>query len=87
MLYDDEEGDCVTESEDLWDLLAKDVSEVDMVLWVGISFEQSASVEYFRKVRTALLEQDRTGTWGMLGLTCMFSSEKDPLMYVLRCFV
>lgn len=61
MLYDDEEGDCVTESEDLWDLLSEDVSHVDMVLWVGISFEQSASVEYFRKVRTALLEQNRMG--------------------------
>ncbi|GMH35657.1 hypothetical protein BSKO_03525 [Bryopsis sp. KO-2023] len=59
MLYDDEEGDCVTESEKLWSLLEKDLEVADMVLWVGISFEQSASVEYFRKVRAMLLAQQR----------------------------
>ena len=26
----------------------------DLILWVGISFEQSASVEYFRRVRHML---------------------------------
>ena len=28
--------------------------DADLVLWVGISFEQSASVEYFRRVRSLL---------------------------------
>lgn len=31
----------------------------DLVLWVGISFEQSASVEYFRRVRSFLAAQGR----------------------------
>ena len=26
----------------------------DLILWVGISFEQSASVDYFRRVRSML---------------------------------
>jgi hypothetical protein len=31
----------------------------DCVLWVGISFEQSASVEYFRRVRSILASLGR----------------------------
>lgn len=31
----------------------------DLVLWIGISFEQSASVEYFRRVRSFLTAQGR----------------------------
>jgi hypothetical protein len=31
----------------------------DLVLWIGISFEQSASVEYFRRVRSILASQGR----------------------------
>lgn len=50
MLYDDEEGDCIT-PEDIWESLEEDLAHADMVIWVGISFEQSASTEYFRKVR------------------------------------
>ena len=49
MLYDDEEGDCIT-PEDVWDVLEEDLAVADAVLWLGISFEQSASTEYFRKV-------------------------------------
>lgn len=50
MLYDDEEGDCIT-PEDVFERLEDDLAVADGVLWVGISFEQSASTEYFRKVR------------------------------------
>ena len=47
----------------------------DLVLWVGISFQQSASVEYFRRVRTLLggmgrltdVPQVRGGGWRALG--------------------
>jgi hypothetical protein len=49
MLYDDEEGACIT-PEDIWEVLEEDLAAADMVMWVGISFEQSASTEYFRKV-------------------------------------
>jgi hypothetical protein len=36
------------------------MEEADMMLWVGISFEQSASTSYFRKAREFLL---RAGRW------------------------
>eukprot|EP00882_Tetradesmus_deserticola_P012542 GHRQ01013295.1.p1 GENE.GHRQ01013295.1~~GHRQ01013295.1.p1 ORF type:complete len:274 (+),score=102.11 GHRQ01013295.1:252-1073(+) len=50
MLYDDEQGDCIT-PEDVFEQLEDDLAAAGAVLWVGISFEQSASTEYFRKVR------------------------------------
>ena len=50
MLYDDEQGDCIT-PEDVFERLDDDLAVAGAVLWVGISFEQSASTEYFRKVR------------------------------------
>jgi hypothetical protein len=49
MLYDDEQGDCIT-PEDVFEQLEDDLAAADAVLWIGISFEQSASTEYFRKV-------------------------------------
>lgn len=52
MLYDDEEGDCIT-PEDVFERLEDDLGVAGAVLWVGISFEQSASTEYFRKVGIA----------------------------------
>ena len=32
-------------------MLEEDVRDADMILWVGISFQQSASTAYFRRVR------------------------------------
>lgn len=32
-------------------MLEEDVGVADMILWVGISFQQSASTAYFRRVR------------------------------------
>lgn len=49
MLYDDQEGDCITPSL-VWGQWEADLAAADLVVWVGISFEQSASAEYFRKV-------------------------------------
>mmetsp|Transcript_5275 Transcript_5275/g.14718 ORF Transcript_5275/g.14718 Transcript_5275/m.14718 type:complete len:358 (+) Transcript_5275:163-1236(+) len=60
MLYDDDEGDAIT-PEDVWDIMKEDILAADMILWVGISFEQSASTAYFRKVRTFLMEGGRAG--------------------------
>ena len=37
--------------DDVFDVLEEDVRDADMVLWVGISFQQSASTAYFRRVR------------------------------------
>jgi hypothetical protein len=48
MLYDDEQGDCIT-PEDVFERLDDDLAVAGAVVWVGISFEQSASTEYFRK--------------------------------------
>eukprot|EP00775_Hariotina_reticulata_P003078 gene3078-3357_t len=53
MLYDDEQGDCIT-PEDVFERLEDDLAAAGAVIWVGISFEQSASTEYFRRVRYIL---------------------------------
>lgn len=37
--------------EDVFEVLEEDVKGADLILWVGISFEQSASTAYFRRVR------------------------------------
>ena len=50
MLYEDAEGECIT-PEEVMDLMEADVQAADLILWVGISFQQSASTAYFRKVR------------------------------------
>ena len=39
MLYDDEESEIIT-PENVWDQLEADLETADLVLWVGISFEQ-----------------------------------------------
>ena len=51
--------DLITESFD--ELLDEDLKTADLVLWVGISFLQSASVEHFRRVRRAMGSVDRLG--------------------------
>ena len=58
MLYDDMEGEYIT-SDDVLDLMEEDVKKADVVMWVGISFQQSASTSYFRKVRRWLQEEER----------------------------
>lgn len=58
MLYDDAESLCITPDEVL-DLLEDDVRIADLILWIGISFEQSASISYFRRVRRTLAEEGR----------------------------
>jgi hypothetical protein len=50
MLYSDAEGDCITPGA-VWERLRRDLEAARLVIWAGISFEQSASTEYFRKVR------------------------------------
>ena len=43
-------ADDVITPEDVFDIMEEDVQQADLVLWVGISFEQSASTAYFRRV-------------------------------------
>jgi len=40
--------------DDVFEVLEADVKAADLILWVGISFEQSASTAYFRRVRSYL---------------------------------
>ncbi len=42
--------------------MEEDVQAADLILWVGISFEQSASTMYFRRVRQFLAQADRLAT-------------------------
>ena len=58
MMYDDGEGEFITPDE-VMDLMEDDVKKADLVVWVGISFEQSASTSYFRNVRRWLQEEGR----------------------------
>ena len=58
LLYGDAEDGVITPSSAL-DLLEASAVGADLVLWVGISFEQSASAAYFRDVRRALAAAGR----------------------------
>lgn len=58
MLYDDADGECII-SDHVMDLMEEDVKAADLIVWVGISFQQSASTAYFRKVRHWLQEVSR----------------------------
>lgn len=46
-------GESIT-PEGVMDMLDTDMATADCVLWVGLSFEQSATTSYFRRVRSAL---------------------------------
>jgi NAD-dependent SIR2 family protein deacetylase len=59
MLYEDAEGEYIT-PEEVMDLMEEDAKAADLILWVGISFQQSASTAYFRKVRHWLQEAGRS---------------------------
>ena len=53
MLYEDENGENICED---WESQLKlDVPKSDLFLWIGISFKQAASLEYFREVRRILM--------------------------------
>ena len=58
MLYDDADGEYIT-PDDVMDLMEEDVKQADLILWVGISFQQSASTTYFRNVRHWLQEASK----------------------------
>ena len=58
MLYGDGHSEAVTPNEIL-DLLEEDMAQADLVLWVGLSFKQSASVEYFRQALRHLRAEGR----------------------------
>ena len=45
--------------DDVWERMEDDVQAADLILWVGISFEQSASTMYFRRVRQFLAQAER----------------------------
>jgi len=55
MLYEDADSEVIT-PEEVMDLMEEDTKAADLILWVGISFQQSASTAYFRKVRHWLQE-------------------------------
>ncbi len=48
------DADDVITPEDVFDVMEEDVQQADLILWVGISFEQSASTAYFRRVSLSL---------------------------------
>jgi len=54
LMYDDMEGSLICNTNPLIHLLPKDVLECNAILWVGISFRQSASCQHFGTVFSAL---------------------------------
>ena len=54
-------GEKITPDE-VWERMEDDIQAADLILWVGISFEQSASTMYFRRVRQFLAQANRLAT-------------------------
>ena len=52
--------DSVITPETVYEVMEDDMAVADLVLWVGISFEQSASTQYFRNVSPCGLRRTRT---------------------------
>jgi len=50
MLYDDPHGELLVKASKIPELIELDVREVDCILWIGVSFAQSATVGYFRQI-------------------------------------
>jgi len=73
MFYNDDDESLIIEDFD--ELLEKDLESADLILWIGISFEQSASVEHFRRVRR--LATKTTGTSGTMNV--VINPDDDPL--------
>ena len=61
MLYDDKESEIVTPAG-VMAMMETDALAADLVLWLGISFEQSASTAYFRHIRSALCRHGKSET-------------------------
>jgi len=57
----------------------------DLVMWIGISFEQSASVEYFRRVRSILASQGRLEAVQQVGASASLGPGQTG--QALRCRV
>ena len=55
LLYDDQESHLISSANPLADLLPHDLEQCHAVVWVGISFQQSASCQHFGLVLAAAL--------------------------------
>ena len=60
-MYDDKEGEYITPSAILR-MMSADVRHCDAIIWTGISFEQSASCGYYRRVLESLQSVGREKT-------------------------
>lgn len=54
---------CAQVAADYEEALRQDAEKAEAVIWVGMSFEQSASVEHFRRARRALLDTGKGDDW------------------------
>ncbi|QDZ17962.1 DHS-like NAD/FAD-binding domain-containing protein [Chloropicon primus] len=55
MLYDDGDSEFIT-PDVVMEVMDEDIAKSDLILWIGISFQQSASLEYFRNAQRVLKE-------------------------------
>ncbi|KAA8494872.1 hypothetical protein FVE85_3113 [Porphyridium purpureum] len=50
LLYDDEEAEYLIATSTILHLMQSDAARIDAVVWIGVSFMQSATVGYFREL-------------------------------------
>lgn len=72
MLYDDEEAEAIT-PENVWDQLETDLETADLIVWVGMSFEQ---------VRSAA---EHLGAVVWAGPSGVRSCRRDPCLITTCC--
>jgi len=58
MLYDDADGEDIT-PDVVMEVMDEDIAKADLILWVGISFQQSASLEYFRNIQRVIKDSGK----------------------------
>ena len=58
MLYDDADGEDIT-PDIVMEVMDEDIAKADLILWIGISFQQSASLEYFRNIQRVIKESGK----------------------------
>jgi hypothetical protein len=80
MLYDDEEASLIT-PEDVWTRLEEDLEVTDMVLWVGISFEQVRHHSWGCPCQCSGLDRDPFGCAGVLIFLLSFTARRRAVKH------
>lgn len=87
LMYDDQEGQLINRGggggNPLVDLLPQDLSECHAVVWVGISFRQSASTQHFDIVYKALQQATNAGEGRLVPIFIVDPNPTDALEHLI----